>query len=860
MSETPGTTGRGRALAGTSPGLQASLLGVVLFFVFLTLRSRVFTAVDGAVRCLEVFHRQTLFFHGNNHLLYPADVFLWHRVLALFGVRAAGPLDYLALTQVMNAAAAAGCAAVLYRLTWLATGSWRAALAAACLWSFSRAFLLHATNAAEPMVGVLWSALALLLLALSHGDRRPWRPFAAGALLALAMATYQSTILIAPLAALLCVTLRGSRRDTVRASVPRLAAAAAGGLAGLFTVYGFAYQAMGVPGLAAKIDRFRMISGHGAFGGLSARSLALVPLGLATNLVSVLPDDFAGLRSLLRSHGGLAAVGAATASLAVVALALLLVTRLRRAWAGLSTGERAAFACGIAGLAFALVGPALWDPLYDKLWLQPLACASFLTALAVTRLPSPRQAGVWRIAGTAVLIVVLATNLAWAVPAHRRETPFLAEARRVAELTTDRDLVVHDWDEISVLYTAVWGLSPRRHQLDFPATAIQEREGVGAVLIREAAAARERGGRVYFLGVLDQTKASWDVLLGGRAGVPYASLDLYRQGSLAVASFPYRKAVVHLFLWQGSTQASQQAPRLGGREAEETAMPGRYTAHGDRRAGITADHGPRGPERQEGSHRADEMEGDPITGRSLGRDLAGLRNGDLRRVEQTATRRAAEQRPGRLLHPDRGEAEFRPRQVPLEEVRVPGRGREPEDPGVDAPREAQPALPQAVPQKVPRAHGVGVLPVGHEHRAGLAGRKQAAEGAQKEDVRVAVGERLAGIEHGVHELEGEGIAAPEGGKGGAAGEDASDALVGLGPHHEQRIAQRRGQTLAILSGQRAVVVKAQRERLGRAVQETAEAKDRQLDVRVADQARDANGGGRLRGLGHGAAMISPCPS
>jgi hypothetical protein len=599
--------GRGRALLGASPSLQASLLGIVLFLIFLALRSRAFNAVDGAVRCLEVFHRQALFFHGNNHLLYPLDVLLWHRVLALFGVQATGPLDYLALTQVMNAAAAAGCAAVLYRLTLEATGSWRASLTAACLWSFSRAFLLHATNAAEPMVGVLWSALALLLV-LSHGDRHPWRPFAAGALLALAMATYQSTILIVPVVALLCVTLRGSRRDTVRASAARLAAAAAGGLAGLFAVYGLAYHAMGLPGFAAKIDRFRGVTGYGAFGGLSARSLALVPLGFAANLVPALPNGFTGVRSLLRSHGGLAAVGAAAVSLAVVALAVVFAIRLRRAWPELSIRDRAAFCCGIAGLAATTIGPALWDPLYDKLWLQPLGCASFLAILAVVRLSPPRQANLWRIAGASAVVAVTVTNLVSAVPAHRRETPFLVEARRVAELTTDRDLVVHDWDEISVLYTAVWGLSPRRHQIDFPSTAIREGKNTGALLAREVAAARDRGGRVYFLGVLDQTRASWDVLLGGRAGVPYATLDLYRQGSRVIVSFPYREAVVNLSLWQSAedlrgalpaSQPSQRAPALGGNQAEETAVPGRHLAHGDRRTGITPTHSPRSPVRQD---------------------------------------------------------------------------------------------------------------------------------------------------------------------------------------------------------------------------------------------------------------------
>jgi len=104
------------------------------------LRSHVYTDVDGAVRCLEVFHRQELFFHANNHLLYPVDVFAWHRLLSLFGVKATSPFEYLALTQIMNAVAAAGCAAVLYRLALLAMGSPGAGLMAAVMWRFPAPF------------------------------------------------------------------------------------------------------------------------------------------------------------------------------------------------------------------------------------------------------------------------------------------------------------------------------------------------------------------------------------------------------------------------------------------------------------------------------------------------------------------------------------------------------------------------------------------------------------------------------------------------------------------------------------------------------------------------------------------------
>jgi hypothetical protein len=546
---------RPSAALARSPLLQTLLIWTVFFVLFVALRSHVYTDVDGAVRCLEVFHRQELFFHANNHLLYPVDVFAWHRLLSLFGVKATSPFEYLALTQIMNAVAAAGCAAVLYRLTLLATGSPGAGLAAAALWSFSRAFLRHATNSAEPMVGLLWSCLALLLLALPFRRHRGvWAALAAGGLLALALATYQSTILVAPLAAVLCWAPwdeDSSEKQALRHGMTRLLATAAGGLGGILVVYGLAYHAMGVFGLRGKVARFFVVTGSDVFGGVSLRNLALLPLGLADNLIRVLPEDFVGLRSLLHSHGGLSALGVAAVSLALVSLTLAGAVRLRGAWQGLTPRDRFAFFCGIIGLAATLLGPAVWDPLYDKLWLQPLGCWSFLAVLGVNRLPSAARRPVWIKAGVIALLALVALNLGWAILAHRMETPYLAEAQKIAGIANERDLVVHDWDEISVLYGTVWGWSPRRHRLDFPTTALTLRDGARGELDRQVEAAWQRGGKVYFVGILDQPRSSWDVLLGNRARLPYEILAPYRSDARIVASFPYRNTAVHLFRWEG---------------------------------------------------------------------------------------------------------------------------------------------------------------------------------------------------------------------------------------------------------------------------------------------------------------------
>jgi hypothetical protein len=125
----------------------------------------------------------------------------------------------------------------------------------------------------------------------------------------------------------------------------------------------------------------------------------------------------------------------------------------------------------------------------------------------------------------------------------------------VAQIAAERDLVVLEWDQVSVLYGTVWGWSPGRHRLDFPSTALALREGVRAELDRQVDATWKRGGKVYFVGILDQPQAAWNVLLGGRAGVRYEILAPYRDGARVVASFPYRNTVIHLFLWEGPAPA-----------------------------------------------------------------------------------------------------------------------------------------------------------------------------------------------------------------------------------------------------------------------------------------------------------------
>ena len=88
--------------------LTVAVFFLVFALVFSILRSRDIFAVDGAFRCLEVFRRGGIFFHDNNHMLYPVNVLLWTRLMSALGLTSNGPLQFFSNVELMNCTAAAG--------------------------------------------------------------------------------------------------------------------------------------------------------------------------------------------------------------------------------------------------------------------------------------------------------------------------------------------------------------------------------------------------------------------------------------------------------------------------------------------------------------------------------------------------------------------------------------------------------------------------------------------------------------------------------------------------------------------------------------------------------------------------------
>ena len=185
---------------------------VTFFVLFALLRTKNILAVDGGIRCLEVYRRQSLYFDINNHLLQPAHVWAWTRAAGMLGHKADSPFQFYSLVQLMNCFAGAACLAILFALMYSVVSSWRLALAVTIGYGFTKAFLEQATNANEAPMGLFWSFLALFFAALCFRVKSNWPVCCLGVdFCHLAMATYQTMILLFPAAIVLIWASRSAK-------------------------------------------------------------------------------------------------------------------------------------------------------------------------------------------------------------------------------------------------------------------------------------------------------------------------------------------------------------------------------------------------------------------------------------------------------------------------------------------------------------------------------------------------------------------------------------------------------------------------------------------------------------------------
>jgi len=462
---------------------------------------------------------------GNNHLLYFVDVYFWTRALALAGVKAKSPFAFVRLTQLMNALAASGCVALFWILSRRATGSLAVSIGAALAYAFSRSFVLHATSSAEPMLGLFWSFLSVFVVTVGLARSSRMLIIAAGALLLLAMATYESMVLIGP-AELVLICCWGDRRRFLPWFL-------AGCLSGALIIYPLTYAMSGTTSSGAIFQRFfQMGGGEHVYGGIRPAKVLNLPMGLANSLVPSLPPGYAGLRWLFFTNGftqsTLLALIAAIAGIAWVVWTLCRLV----VWNKLQHRQRLVLGCCAVALVFDAFPLIFWDPLYDKLWLQPIAVIILAWSVIFDAWLRNRRPRPLRVLPEALLLaIVVVVGLAGAIEAHESATPCLDGAQELATMLHPNDLLIRSWDPISLLYSAFWGRGART--FDIPTVA--STSGPQTIRLLHDEIERTRGD-VYSVGVLDMPEDVWTPFLGDKIHFPYDSLDPIRACAKRVTS------------------------------------------------------------------------------------------------------------------------------------------------------------------------------------------------------------------------------------------------------------------------------------------------------------------------------------
>lgn len=507
--------------------------------LFLLLPSTHYMSVDGAVRSLQVYYNPVIQFHGNNHMLYPVWVLAWSKLGQLVHIRAMDPFQFVKITEAMNSVLAAAVVAMLWTFINSFAGP-RIALFCTLIVGFSNALILHATNAAEPMSGLFWSVLGVLLLWQGLRKERWTLSISAGLAFAVAFASYQAMGTIAGIGIFVAVSWAASQGRSLRSAAVPLRWVCVGGALSVCAIYGLAYTQQGIPVARMPLQFLALGAPSDVYGGFSLSRVVNLPFGMIRSLYSGLPANYAGTRSLLEDPQRAFWIPAVAVGIGLIGtIGLLVGQACKNALHPLPVIARLA---AFAGL-FLLFFPSLyWDPVYDKLWLLPLVTVSCLAALSLRPGLLDTKKRRW-LAGLLASVFVLqcGITLPEAIERCRTPTPYLLEAKAVSQIVGSRDWVVAGFDDISILWITFWGHDSR--YLLLPSSNATEATN----WLDSARRNCERtGGRILFIGVLDQDRRSWDAFLGNRVGIPFSLLDLYRMRATTLVNFTFRKGTATL--------------------------------------------------------------------------------------------------------------------------------------------------------------------------------------------------------------------------------------------------------------------------------------------------------------------------
>jgi hypothetical protein len=366
----------------------AVLLVIILWVTFYSFRSN--SLIGDGLRYLPVFrtilpgapptfqpgpwleiyrsHYDELVVH--NHFLFGATMRTAFALQQKLGIRG----DAIVAMQALNSLCAAIAAALFFLLglrlglsRWVSLG----VTSGLCL---SPVYLLAATNITEVALALPFFIGTLLLLT----DRQffGWTPLAAGVLAGLAAICYAIAGSLVPAIAAALILARFPFRSAIK---PLLLFLSTAGVvfAGIWVTV---LVASGYHTLDRLLGAILQFPQQGTFPKFKLGSLVATPVGLTQGFLPVLPDDFAGLRSLYQQTPWSAVYVGAAALFVCTFLAAMLFVLFKR---GMFRNPLL-LSCL---LAFLLVEAACakWDTYYQKLHLFAVILCWVIVLIALTR-------------------------------------------------------------------------------------------------------------------------------------------------------------------------------------------------------------------------------------------------------------------------------------------------------------------------------------------------------------------------------------------------------------------------------------------------------------------------------------------
>jgi uncharacterized membrane protein (UPF0136 family) len=393
----------------------------------------------------------------------------------------------------------------------------------------------------EPMTAVAPMMAGLCLL--GSAPDRTWARLGAGALIGLGGDFYQIALIAVAPAVWLAARPHGSvplLQRLLRLVRPgiEIGGASVAVYAGVIAGVRFAQT----PGahLIGELASVRTVATAGGLAGSFApKHFVAWIFGFANALSPIPPTE--GIARLFREPPRDVGITLAILALAMAFLAglVLRLVRSRQTLAALGRWTDLQAAAGWFSLVVFMV--CVWSVLYEKFWLFALLPLSMVVALAIDpdgEDPAAGESGDSRrlmfLAPAAVLVVLNITTAAiprrFAVNPDMRGVGLLADRLRAGDL-----LVCPGWDALSVYLRTFY-----EHPIDNFSVTDEAVAGNALAngLAAKVAATMARGGRVYFLSLVDLSHDEWDLFYGSRLHLPFELLDPYRKGAVAIERLP----------------------------------------------------------------------------------------------------------------------------------------------------------------------------------------------------------------------------------------------------------------------------------------------------------------------------------